>query len=473
MHIKSRQIEESYEYIIVGAGIVGLTLVRELLEAGKANILVVESGSMLSSDPYPKTKTVKSTKLNIKRKSQYSGVGGGSNVWGSLNGILSKKLIDEAYKEGNFPLSYDQYLNYMSKTVRYGFPDLEEFNTDDISLSGKLRPKKIVQVTPNIRFSNFSTMLEGDDVHFLQENFVEYVESHGKITKIVVRGKGSETLHFIQGKKIVICANTIESFKILKKSKVNLNDRVLGEGFMNHPKGVIGVAKNHKKMKKFLTKQSVNRNTYVGIQMDNTDWQHYVKVNKGFRHPWVHYLSNRLDGASSNHSGGSSGSLRDSVKSYIYLIVQYALIVIDKILKKLYPDYLHFEVFTEVKYHDENKMSYDHEVDKVCVNYTFGEEDIAAVLKLIETIKTKFDLHLEFYPKTTKRLAKLISLDASHHMGGVIAGKDKNKSVLALDLSLHEHNNIFVCGGAIFSFSGVANPTMSYVALAIWLSEKI
>ena len=52
MQIRTNQLKK-YNYIIIGAGIIGLTILRELLEKGKKDILVIESGSMLSTNPYP------------------------------------------------------------------------------------------------------------------------------------------------------------------------------------------------------------------------------------------------------------------------------------------------------------------------------------------------------------------------------------------------------------------------------------
>lgn len=97
MQIRSGRIKNKYDYIIVGAGIIGITILSELLKKGKKNILIIESGSMLSNNPYPSNKEVNSKKFKIKTKSQFSGVGGGSNVWGSLNGIFDKKLVEKDF----------------------------------------------------------------------------------------------------------------------------------------------------------------------------------------------------------------------------------------------------------------------------------------------------------------------------------------------------------------------------------------
>mgnify|MGYP000306555041 CR=1 FL=1 len=44
----------------------------------------------------------------------------------------------------------------------------------------------------------------------------------------------------------------------------------------------------------------------------------------------------------------------------------------------------------------------------------------------------KFECNIKFKAKSNKILKKLISIDASHHMGGIICGNLKDKSVLNL-----------------------------------------
>ena len=74
MLIKTKNLKSNYNYVIVGSGIIGMTILRELIEREKTNILVIESGSFQSKSPYPYFMNVKSK--NIKTKSRYSGVGG-------------------------------------------------------------------------------------------------------------------------------------------------------------------------------------------------------------------------------------------------------------------------------------------------------------------------------------------------------------------------------------------------------------
>tara|TARA_B110000003_G_scaffold239362_1_gene245418 strand:+ start:115 stop:309 length:195 start_codon:yes stop_codon:yes gene_type:complete len=64
MQIRSGRIKNKYDYIIVGAGITGITILSELLKKSKKNILIIESGSMLSNNPYPSNKELNSKKFN-------------------------------------------------------------------------------------------------------------------------------------------------------------------------------------------------------------------------------------------------------------------------------------------------------------------------------------------------------------------------------------------------------------------------
>ena len=101
MLIRTKDLKSKYDYIIVGSGITGMTILRELIERDKTNILIIESGSVQSKLPYPDFMKVKSN--NIKIKSRFSGVGGASNVWGTISGIFDEEQINSFYKKKKFP----------------------------------------------------------------------------------------------------------------------------------------------------------------------------------------------------------------------------------------------------------------------------------------------------------------------------------------------------------------------------------
>ena len=97
MLIRTKDLKSKYDYIIIGSGITGMTMLRELIERDKTNILIIESGSTQSKSPYPDFMKVKSN--NIKTKSRFSGVGGASNVWGTISGVFDEEKINSFYKK--------------------------------------------------------------------------------------------------------------------------------------------------------------------------------------------------------------------------------------------------------------------------------------------------------------------------------------------------------------------------------------
>eukprot|EP00439_Symbiodinium_sp_Y106_P090065 s1_g2601.t1 len=61
----------------------------------------------------------------------------------------------------------------------------------------------------------------------------------------------------------------------------------------------------------------------------------------------------------------------------------------------------------------------------------------------------------------------------NHHMGTTRMGDDPLTSVVDRDCRVHGMRNLFVAGSSVFSTAGWANPTLTLVALALRLSDKL
>ena len=241
---------------------------------------------------------------------------------------------------------------------------------------------------------------------------------------------------------------------------------------MNHPKGVVGSLKYNKRFEKYISKNFENRITYLGIQLKDSSYNHYLNINRGFKIPIIYYVSQRLLGSLESYKLILPFSINLFIKKYVTLILYYVIRIFEEIINKINYDHVYLELYNEVKFNRNNKMTYNEENNKVYVNYELGDGELNAAIDLINMFEYNFNCKIKFKPKSKKTLNKLTSLDASHHMGGIKCSYFKESSVTDLDLSVHGEKDIFICGGAIFPFSGVANPTMSYVALAIWLVEN-
>ena len=74
---------------------------------------------------------------------------------------------------------------------------------------------------------------------------------------------------------------------------------------------------------------------------------------------------------------------------------------------------------------------------------------------------------------TFENLPKNIFNDSSHHLGGLLMGKNINNSVVDSNLKVHSLNNIYIISGGVFPTSGSGNPSWTLGALSIRLAKKL
>jgi choline dehydrogenase-like flavoprotein len=60
-----------------------------------------------------------------------------------------------------------------------------------------------------------------------------------------------------------------------------------------------------------------------------------------------------------------------------------------------------------------------------------------------------------------------------HHMGGTRMGDDPKASVVDADAKVHGYANLHVAGSSVFATAGWANPTLTLVALALRLADRL
>lgn len=66
-----------------------------------------------------------------------------------------------------------------------------------------------------------------------------------------------------------------------------------------------------------------------------------------------------------------------------------------------------------------------------------------------------------------------ISSASRHHMGTTRMHADPKKGVVDPDLRLHEARNLYVAGSSVFPTSGIANPTLTILALVMRLADHL
>ena len=63
--------------------------------------------------------------------------------------------------------------------------------------------------------------------------------------------------------------------------------------------------------------------------------------------------------------------------------------------------------------------------------------------------------------------------DNNHPMGGAVMHLDKNKRVVDSNLEIIGHKGLYLCSTAVFPSGSHSNPTMTLLALADRLSDRL
>jgi len=61
----------------------------------------------------------------------------------------------------------------------------------------------------------------------------------------------------------------------------------------------------------------------------------------------------------------------------------------------------------------------------------------------------------------------------NHVMGGAIMGRDPNNSVVDADCRTHDHENLYIAGGATMPSASCINSTLSMVAVSLMMADRL
>ena len=166
-------------------------------------------------------------------------------------------------------------------------------------------------------------------------------------------------------------------------------------------------------------------------------------------------------------------------------LLQLAVDILDMFLKKLlskisknksYSVVLHLEQ----KPDKENKIYINN--DRAILDWNFTDNDFMNLKQSIEDLniifnemEAKFNLKKIFYSDKDKINTYLKNniFGIGHHMGTTRMGFRKEDSVCDLNLKYHGINNLYINSTSVFPTGGIANPTLTLLALTSRLAENL
>ncbi|MCP3726481.1 FAD-dependent oxidoreductase [Paraburkholderia sp. CNPSo 3272] len=114
---------------------------------------------------------------------------------------------------------------------------------------------------------------------------------------------------------------------------------------------------------------------------------------------------------------------------------------------------------------------------RIHVDWRYTQQDVATVSRALAALAQEVERAGvgRFSYDAAQVEAEMTRYGAygGHHIGTARMGRDVHTSVVDADCRLHEADNVYVTGAAVFPTSGQANPTLTIVALALRLAEHL
>ena len=496
MIIDTSQIKEKYDIIVVGAGIAGLALSRFFSDEEK-QILVVESGDfkfdkIINKDSYGIVKNIGNwpTKNYALSHSRVRMFGGNANVWGGW----CMELDEYDYKHSNeWNLIKDELQIHYEKAYKLLNIDPKFIKNDNLGI------KSVEPYTINITRGNFIK----ESRQYLEKSKNIDLVIKTKLTKLNFENKKILSLNIENHKgkntsvklsTLVLSAGGIETTKILINNlPENIKNPNLGKYFMEHPQIQVGrVVIDEPSINRFIKKYSPPTARHLfDDRLENMNPKYFSgfkSINEEVRNYFVLITSNvyqskslyRLRHIILTRNFSSVGEIR--INDILELFFDVIGLLVKKLntflsKKKSYSVVLHLEQKPNI----DNQISID-ENNNVLLDWNFTNKDFTNLKKSIQDLITIFDeMNFDFKVDKIFQSDDLLLKNylnnnifgIGHHMGTTKMGLNKNDSVCNLNLNYHEVKNLYINSTSVFPTGGIANPTLTMLALSSRLAERI
>lgn len=498
MFIDNKSLKNHYEIVIVGGGISGLSLARQLQEKGQKKVLVVESGnkkfnSKVNIKSYGTSKFLGNWPIK-NYSSFYSRLrifGGNAHVWGGW----CMELDEYDYKNNEI---WKHHKNELKQEYQAAYKILNI--NPQIIHNQTLEAQGLAPYTINISRGNFikdsiKELEKSNHIDVIMNTELKKINfENGQVATLDIKSD-SKNLTSINLNKLVLSAGGLENAKILLNNLPNeLKSKNLGKFFMEHPQIQIGrLHTKDKKLNNFLKEFSPPTVKHLFDDKLNLNSKKYfsgfVDKNSNSRGYFVLRSSNVYQSKSLYRLrhiilSRSLKSIGPIFPSDFYFLAKDILDMIFRKIKnsisrnKSYFIVAHLEQFPD----KDNFVSLDKD-KKILLNWQLQKKDIENFKTLIVSIQDLFKEHNETKVTLNKELIKGESsmleylnrniFGIGHHMGTTKMGINKNNSVCDLDFKLNGVSNLYLNSSSVFPTAGIANPTLTLVALSSMLAKRI
>ncbi len=511
---------------VVGAGAVGITIARELGEAG-VRVVLLESGGL---SPDEETQTLYDLRSagypireNFMSRARY--YGGSCNLWAGRN-MLLEPLDAEArpwVEASGWPIPHAEIAGrYARAAAALRLPPIDRFDertyrprmsADEKAIfgSGPLRPAISLWAVKPMRFGP-----AGEKKLRASANVRVLLRASAVRIRLNADGSGVEAIEAltlgrkkleVRARAFALACGGIENARLLLVSRDkhangigNRHDRV-GRFFMDHPRAVFGRVLLKKDNRIPLLRGIPLRDGKVQFGIGLTEeaqraeslLNHYVTLEAEYSEyvaqQYQTFVQTMKVLLRRGHAGSRWKIGRESmsdIPGMIYLLTP----------KELMPHFVYrwyttlrraldpqaggnarvVVYFCEQPPDPESRVLLGEGRDALGVprlelRWKIGSEVVRSLLRMQEILAE--NLARTGLGKLEPGDGEPRFSDASHHLGTTRMSDDPRAGVVDRDCRVHGVSNLYLAGGSVFPAAGHSSPTLTMIALALRLSEKL
>jgi len=131
---------------------------------------------------------------------------------------------------------------------------------------------------------------------------------------------------------------------------------------------------------------------------------------------------------------------------------------------------------------DSSRVTLSKQVDllgmpKLSIDWRYSAADIESLRGTLDLIAQEVESsgvgRFDYQGETLEEDLTRFGAYGGHHIGTTRMGNDERTSVVNRDCQVHSVNNLYIAGSAVFPTSSQANPTLTLIALALRLGDRL
>ena len=506
---------------IVGAGAAGLAIATELLPAGK-RVVILESGGL---EPEPATQALYNAEISGLphagvTQGRFRIVGGSTTQWGGQALPLMPSDFEKRdwVAHSGWPIQFDELKTYYERACKFLLVDDKNFDTDLFEYLpaqpsifdpqkiwyhfSKWSPRPSLRETylPGLRDSSECTLLLHANV-----TRIGLEENLGRVNTVGARSLAGRSVT-VRPRHLALCVGGIETARLLltnySQHKNGLGNQydLVGRYFQDHPNAQVGWVKsdNPARVQKLLNVFHKRGLKYSVRCTATPSWQRaHRTLNASMGITFVH------QGTQFEDLRGVHAALRDrkitaEVFRRLLRIAAHPAQVTSPIWHYLAKGRsfapgagLQVGLTCEQEPDPESRILLSNHTDalgmrrsdvrwKVTDLTLYTMQQFANMLR--EQFRTAGLGEIELDPWLREDLPNLSGdsnewrshiSDQYHHIGTARMNDSPRTGVVDGDCCVHGISNLYVGSSAVFPTSGHSNPTLTILALAIRLADKL